>query len=111
MLKIGDKVYCIRDYINTFVWNNSNDYTNKLVHKAGNFYSVDSLVFGNDINLYVSTEKNTTPNDYLGFYYNVDDRQERNERSFFMYFTDDIRVYRKLKLKKLNETIQYNLSP
>jgi hypothetical protein len=98
-MKIGDKVYCIKD-------NSYNGYC----HKKNHTYVIESFLDisgkGKYISIptehiksvYITAEPNTTPKDVLGYSINPMYTHDKFEEYFI-----DVKEVRKLKLKKINE--------
>lgn len=92
-MKIGDKVYCIKTYI---------DQNRRYVHLKNNFYTIYNIdnILTNTERVWINSEPNTTSNGYLGYI------KIGKLYSNFHYFKDHfitIKELRKQKLKKIQK--------
>jgi hypothetical protein len=97
-MKKGDVVYCIKDVTNTY----RNGYV--ISHKYGQSYKCTRDICSDSYGsyIYISSENNTTTNEYLGFCVSSNYDGTYDWHSFSEHFVTQTQ-YRLLKLKKLNE--------
>jgi len=100
-IEVGD-VYCIKNNCTRFD-------KNIVVHKFGyeyNIYDIIKYSDDNSISIFIYCEKDTTPNGYRGYAYDIKDKSSYNIyfNNFFEYFVDNKKMRKKkLERLKLNE--------